>query len=281
MSSQHQLFYYWITIYKHNQFDPLNSRTESMGFKPLGNDSIHTYNVITEPITPIYKLHNLYHPLKRIMDIVGSLILLFLVAPMMFAVAIAIHLDSDGPIIFRQKRVGARRKAEGRWERVSFIIFKFRTMIHNADDGLHREFVRSFIQNDDDTMTRLQDNTVDEQDRYKLANDTRITRVGAFLRKTSLDELPQLFNILKGNMSLVGPRPALDYEVQLYAPWQLRRLETLPGLTGLWQITGRSSVNFESMMALDIDYIENQSIWLDLKILFKTPHAVLFGKGAM
>lgn len=164
------------------------------------------------------------------------------------------------------------------WDVQNFRFYKFRSMVHNADPALHRAYMQAFIQNDEAGMAALQGGTTEVR---KLVRDPRITRLGHFLRRTSLDELPQLWNVLKGDMSLVGPRPAVPYEVDMYEAWHRRRLEALPGITGLWQVEGRSAVNFDEMIQLDIWYVEHQSPWLDARILLKTPQAVVSSKGAM
>jgi lipopolysaccharide/colanic/teichoic acid biosynthesis glycosyltransferase len=199
----------------------------------------------------------------------------------MLVIALLVRWDSPGPALFRQERVGARRRTgaqQGGWEVTRFTFYKFRTMHNGASSELHRAFVCAFIQDDRATMADLQGG--DTQVR-KLVNDPRVTRVGRFLRKASLDELPQLWNVLKGDMSLVGPRPPIPYEVDEYEAWHRRRLETKPGLTGWWQVTARSAAEFEEMVRLDVWYIEHQSFWLDLQILLKTPFVLLSGKGGM
>jgi exopolysaccharide biosynthesis polyprenyl glycosylphosphotransferase len=193
---------------------------------------------------------------KRLVDTIGALLLLMLAAIPMMVVAIAIKLDSKGPVIFRQTRVGKNGKV--------FTFLKFRSMYTDAD-------VR---------LAELQAYNETEGATFKMKNDPRVTRVGRFIRRTSLDELPQFFNVLFGQMSLVGPRPGLPREVTNYRPWQYRRLEVTPGLTGLWQVNGRSSISFEDMVKLDIYYAEHWSFWLDLKILFQTVRAVLRTEGA-
>jgi lipopolysaccharide/colanic/teichoic acid biosynthesis glycosyltransferase len=221
-----------------------------------------------------------YFACKRFLDIVVSATMLLVLSPLMLVIAIAVVLDSPGPAVFRQDRVGARRPFWGHgnvWNVGVFTFHKFRTMHDGADPNVHRAFVEAFIQDDRERMAELNG---EETKVRKLVNDARVTRLGSFLRRCSLDELPQLWNVLKGDMSLVGPRPDLTYAVEMYEPWHFRRLETIPGMTGLWQITARSSADFDEMVRLDIEYIERQSLWLDLVILVKTPFAVLGGKGA-
>jgi lipopolysaccharide/colanic/teichoic acid biosynthesis glycosyltransferase len=210
-----------------------------------------------------------YFACKRLLDILiaGS--------------ALLIKLDSPGPAIFKQKRVGSKRRADGQresWEVNTFTLCKFRTMCKDADPELHRAFVQAFIRNDHKGMAVLQG---EDTQTHKLVHDPRVTRLGRFLRRSSLDELPQLWNVLKGDMSVVGPRPPVLYEVDKYEPWHRQRMEAKPGLTGLWQVTARSSAEFDEMVRLDIQYIERQSFWLDLEILLKTPLVVLRGKGAL
>jgi lipopolysaccharide/colanic/teichoic acid biosynthesis glycosyltransferase len=221
-----------------------------------------------------------YYVSKRVIDVVISAIALIVLLPVMIIVAFLIKLDSAGPILFKQNRVGAcRRNANHHtyWQNVTFQCYKFRTMICNADPSLHQSFVRALIHDDCDGMAQIQGS--DTQLR-KLAHDPRITRVGKILRKCSIDELPQFFNILKGDMSLVGPRPAIPYEVEMYKPWHYQRLNAQPGITGLWQVTARSTASFDEMINLDIQYIKQQSFWLDIAIILITPFAILSCKGA-
>lgn len=222
-----------------------------------------------------------YHFVKRLIDFIVAAALLIFLAPLLIAISVLIRLDSPGGAIFTQERVGVRfRYANGRrdWELRPFTVYKFRTMSRNSKSELHRQFVQAFIQNDTAAMSLIQNGK--DSGVYKIVDDPRVTRVGKYLRKTSLDELPQLWNVLKGDMSLVGPRPPLAYEVEVYSERHLQRLAAYPGMTGLWQISARSSVDFEKMVDLDVWYIENQSLWVDLKILFMTPFAVIRGKGA-
>jgi exopolysaccharide biosynthesis polyprenyl glycosylphosphotransferase len=213
--------------------------------------------------------HGFQIALKRGMDILGSLVGLILFSPLMLATAIAIKMTSPGPIIFKQSRIG--RKG------LRFQFYKFRSMYWNIDDQIHREYVTNLIKGDLDKI-----NQGDGETRlFKMKSDPRVTRVGKIIRKTSIDELPQFFNVLKGEMSLVGPRPPLPYEFEKYEPWHLRRiLEAKPGVTGLWQVGGRSTTSFDEMVRLDLRYIQNWSFWLDLKILLKTVRAVIPSKGA-
>lgn len=205
--------------------------------------------------------------LKRTIDIIGSLILLATCLPFCALIAIAIKATSRGPILFRQMRVGQHGK--------QFVFLKFRSMYVNNDHRVHREYVTKLI-NREPASCETQTQVV-----YKITGDKRITPVGRFLRKTSLDELPQFINVLCGDMSLVGPRPPIPYELAQYQTWHRRRLlEVKPGITGLWQVTGRSSVDFDSMVRLDLRYATSWTPWLDLKILLRTPLAVIRGSGA-
>jgi lipopolysaccharide/colanic/teichoic acid biosynthesis glycosyltransferase len=205
--------------------------------------------------------------LKRTTDIVTSLGVLVIGFPFLLAIALLIKLTSKGPVFFKQERVGEDGE--------TFALFKFRTMRTDCDDSLHREFTRNFIQG------RLPEPSLDagKSEVYKLTDDPRITAVGGFLRKTSLDELPQFINILKGEMTIVGPRPPLPYEYECYDEWHKLRLKVRPGLTGLWQVSGRSTVPFHEMVMMDIYYIENWSMLLDLKIMLKTVPVMLAGTG--
>jgi len=228
----------------------------------------------------LFSRRNSYFILKRLIDFLVAFLVLVLMFPVFAIIVIAIAIDSRGPFLFIQERVGAKRIKRNNgcyWQPIHFNCYKFRTMIHKTDPALHQSFIEAYINADDKGMTKCQG--VPSQIK-KLMHDPRITHVGRFLRKTSLDELPQFLNILIGNMSLVGPRPAIPYEVVAYKPWHRQRLQGMQGLTGLWQVTARSSADFDEMVRLDIKYLENQSFWLDLKIILKTPFVVLSCKGA-
>jgi lipopolysaccharide/colanic/teichoic acid biosynthesis glycosyltransferase len=207
--------------------------------------------------------------IKRIMDIGGSALALLLFAPVFLVIAVAIKLTSNGPIFFRQKRVGQYG--------VPFVFLKFRSMYHNNDSSIHEEYVKNLIAGHAEGKPANENGSAV----YKLTADPRVTPIGLFLRKTSLDELPQFFNVVKGEMSLVGPRPPVPYEVEAYQLWHRRRvLEAKPGITGLWQVNGRSRVGFDEMVRLDLRYARTWSPWMDIKILLRTPRAVVFGEGA-
>jgi lipopolysaccharide/colanic/teichoic acid biosynthesis glycosyltransferase len=216
---------------------------------------------------------------KRVFDLLVSVVLLILTLPVWLLIGVAIRATSPGPIFFKQERIGVRRvKSGGRyvWVVEPFVMYKFRSMYVNAPDSTHRDFVKAFIRNDRNTMTAVNNGKAS----FKIEDDPRITRVGKLLRKTSLDELPQLLNVIRGEMSLVGPRPALHYEFEDYQEWHKERLTAKPGITGYWQAKGRSSVDFDTMAQLDIQYARNQSLLFDLKILLMTPMSVIRGKGA-
>jgi exopolysaccharide biosynthesis polyprenyl glycosylphosphotransferase len=206
---------------------------------------------------------------KQAIDAVGSLMALMILSPIFLVIAVAIKLSSPGPILFRQKRIGQYG--------VPFTCLKFRSMHAVNDSQIHKEYVKRFIAgNADAGVSGARANVV-----YKLTADPRVTRVGRFLRKTSLDELPQFINVLLGDMSLVGPRPPIPYELEAYDVWHRRRLlEVKPGITGLWQVNGRSRLRFDDMVRLDLKYAQAWSLGLDLKILLQTPRAVFSGDGA-
>ena len=205
---------------------------------------------------------------KRGIDLAVSAILMIALAPLFLALALAVRLSSKGPILFRQQRVGQFGQ--------SFTFLKFRSMFVNNDHTVHQEFVKKLIASESDGSREGEGKGV-----YKLTNDKRITKIGGFLRRTSLDELPQLINVLRGDMSLVGPRPPIPYELAAYQTWHRRRvLEVKPGITGLWQVTGRSRVQFDAMGRLDLRYATSWTPWLDIMILLRTPLAVIRGAGA-
>jgi lipopolysaccharide/colanic/teichoic acid biosynthesis glycosyltransferase len=206
----------------------------------------------------------LQRALKRGIDVAGSFLGFSLLSPLMCVISLAIKINSSGPVIFKQTRLGMKGER--------FPLYKFRSMYLDVDDRIHREYVGNLIGG------RL--GAINQGDRrnpfFKMKDDPRITRVGKIIRNLSMDELPQLFNVFKGQMSLVGPRPPIPYEIERYEPWHLRRiLEMKPGLTGLWQVSGRSTTTFDEMVRLDLRYVRNWSLWLDLKILAKTVREVL------
>jgi lipopolysaccharide/colanic/teichoic acid biosynthesis glycosyltransferase len=193
---------------------------------------------------------------KRLLDVVGAIVALILSSPLLLFAAILIKLESRGPVVYKSVRIGRGARP--------FTFFKLRTMVDGADRHRH-------------TLSHLNET---DGPVFKMTRDPRVTRIGRWLRVTSLDEIPQLWNVLRGDMSLVGPRPPIAEEVVQYEPWQLRRLDVLPGLTCLWQISGRSRIGFQEWMRLDLEYIKHRSFWLDLKILIRTIPAVLSREGA-
>jgi lipopolysaccharide/colanic/teichoic acid biosynthesis glycosyltransferase len=205
---------------------------------------------------------------KRAIDVAGSAILLISLSPLLAAIAVAIKLTSEGPIFFEQERLGQFG--------ARFRCLKFRTMYTNNDPKIHREYIEQFI-----AGKAANEKTDGGRVVYKITDDPRVTPVGRFLRKLSFDELPQFWNVLCGEMSLVGPRPPVPYEFKIYDIWHRRRvLEVKPGVTGLWQVSGRSRTSFDDMVRLDLRYSQTWSLWLDLKILAATPRAVFYGDGA-
>jgi lipopolysaccharide/colanic/teichoic acid biosynthesis glycosyltransferase len=218
-------------------------------------------NTIAHDASP--EVSRLRFAAKRGLDLIVATLALIVFSPVMAAVALAIRLDSAGPALFRQQRLGKDRKP--------FTIFKFRSMYVNSDDASHREAVRLFAEG---KPTVGEDGTTS----FKPVNDPRVTRVGKFIRATGLDELPQIFNVLRGEMSVVGPRPAIEYELDLYEDWYYRRFSVPPGITGLWQISRSKTTDLEDMVRQDVEYADSFSIWWDVKIILLTvPKIVLRG----
>jgi lipopolysaccharide/colanic/teichoic acid biosynthesis glycosyltransferase len=237
-------------------------------------DALKAEHQATQDPNPFFTA-GLTHPnegsysLKRSLDIVGAMVALLLLSPLMLVVALVVALTSPGPIIFKQVRLGKRG--------IPFNFYKFRSMHCKADDQIHREYVAKLIAGEVEKLNQGEAT----KPLYKMKDDPRITRVGRLLRRTSIDELPQLFNVLKGDLSLVGPRPPLPYEAEKYQSWHLRRtLEIKPGITGLWQVNGRSKTSFDDMVRMDLQYVRTCSLALDLKILVKTVKVVLECDGA-
>ena len=278
------------TLDKQSAFTALRARITTALTAALDHDELHSLHVALHyfpddlgddgpdkpPTTPLYpdlaerdSTRKVSRALKRAVDVVGSVVALILLAPLLLAIAVAVKLSSPGPVLFRQRRIGQHG--------VHFTFLKFRSMHVKNDPGQHRDFVTQFIGGQTPSTTAGQNGHVV----YKITCDPRVTRVGRLLRKTSFDELPQLFNVVTGEMSLVGPRPPIPYELQAYRPWHRRRvLEAKPGITGLWQVNGRSRLRFDDMVRLDLRYAQTWSLWLDLKILLRTPKAILSGEGA-
>ena len=206
--------------------------------------------------------------IKRSMDIIGSLCALMVLSPVFAILAALVKLTSRGPAFFRQQRVGHYG--------TRFVLLKFRSMHISADDRIHKDYVKNFIAGRDAAASGTP-----EKKQFKITNDPRVTWIGKFMRRTSLDELPQFWNVLRGDMSLVGPRPPIPYELEAYDLWHRRRLlEAMPGITGLWQVQGRSKTTFDEMVRLDLKYSRSWSPILDVKILLQTPRAVFSGDGA-
>jgi len=204
--------------------------------------------------------------IKRTFDLIVATVAIVVLAPLWLLIALLIKLDSKGPVFYTQERVGM----DGRL----FLLYKFRTMKAGSDPEVHKEYQLAFI------AGRAEANLGDDQrPTYKLLSDPRITRIGKWLRRSSLDEVPQLLNVLMSDMSIVGPRPPIPYEVESYELWHRKRLDMKPGLTGLWQVSGRNTLPFEEMVRLDVFYIENWSLLLDLKIMLRTVVVMLGGQG--
>lgn len=265
---RNSLFY----VIESNQFQAINI---SMRWFPNGEgEADHTYeaNPLFYPDLlekALHKVFSLY--LKRVIDIIGSIAGLIIFSPLFLIIPTLIKVTSRGPVFFRQERLGQFGK--------TFVFLKFRTMHLDNDDGIHRDYIRNLI--DPENGSCDDSEKPGDDGSFKIRNDPRVTLAGRFLRKTSLDELPQFINVLKGEMSLVGPRPPIPYECDEYKLWHMKRvIEVKPGITGLWQVEGRSSTSFDEMVRLDLKYIREWSLWLDIKIMLKTPWVVMTGKGA-
>jgi lipopolysaccharide/colanic/teichoic acid biosynthesis glycosyltransferase len=213
-------------------------------------------------------VEGLNYLVKRSFDVLCASIILIFAMPIIALAALAVLIDDGRPIFFRQQRIGAQGRR--------FEMLKLRTMKTAAADSVHRQYVEKWISNGHSAAAAAND---DGGKVFKLANDSRVTRVGRILRKFSLDELPQIINVVRGDMSLIGPRPALPYEVEHYQDWHRRRLEGLPGITGLWQVSGRNQISFDEMVKLDVQYLEDWSLTTDIGILFRTIPVLLRGEG--
>ncbi len=233
----------------------------------VGSSAGDALKLFTAPEPQVDRLG--HYRLKRTLDIFSASLALLLFGPLMLVVALIVRLTSPGPVIFKQPRLGKGG--------VPFTFYKFRSMVVNVDDRIHREYMANLIRAGHGAPSAADASTAS----YKMKADPRVTRIGKFIRMTSIDELPQLFNVLNGDMSMVGPRPPIPYEAAHYEPWHLRRiLLTKPGITGLWQVEGRSRVTFSEMVRMDLRYISNCSLALDLKIMAKTVGVVLRCSGA-
>lgn len=268
----------WYAVDNKNAIrNPLDNRD---GVKGTGVDAELSYTPLFSRLRRVDR--GAYYVVKRVVDTIMALLLIVLFASLLPIIAIAIKLDSSGPVIFAQRRLRGRRiKEDGEWVWLieAFTLYKFRTMEIDADPSLHREYMEAYVTGDEAGLRLLRPGRR-AGDSYKPTIDKRVTRVGAVLRKLSLDELPQLWNVLRGDMSLVGPRPPVTYEVEKYQEHHLQRLMSKPGVTGWAQVRGRCAIGFEEMLRLDLEYIARQSIWFDLKILLLTVPVVLSGKGA-
>jgi lipopolysaccharide/colanic/teichoic acid biosynthesis glycosyltransferase len=214
-----------------------------------------------QEVSPATAPNGAWPVLKRVIDVVLALVLLMAALPVLLVMALLVKLDSPGPVLFRQRRCGRHCR--------QFTVLKFRTMTDGADHTVHREYIAA-----------LAGGSAESTELKKLTGDPRVTRVGALLRRSSLDELPQLFNVLRGDMSIVGPRPAIDYELEHYEPHHYARFEVRPGLTGLWQVSGRSRLGFNEMLALDAEYARRSSAMLDARILARTPLEIVRGRAS-
>jgi lipopolysaccharide/colanic/teichoic acid biosynthesis glycosyltransferase len=238
----------------------------------MARETHHPYYDISAPAAIAERNKRRYFRTKWLMDIVLSFVLLMLLSPLLLLIALLIKLESPGPVIFAQERMGYdwRSRRQRR-----FMFYKFRSMFHNCDQSVHQKHVKDCIR-----AEKRAGSSSNQGKLEKLTNDGRVTRVGRILRKTSLDELPQLWNVLGGEMSLVGPRPVPLYEVAEYETWHKQRLEATPGITGLWQVKGRGRATLDEMARLDIEYVNRQSLLLDLGILLLTIPAVISGRGS-
>jgi lipopolysaccharide/colanic/teichoic acid biosynthesis glycosyltransferase len=246
------------------------------GTMDLRDEILPTYEGLTDPGEPIphpgsrlsqKKIQYLKH--KRIFDFFLTVLILMFIWPVFLLIGLLIAMDSRGPVLFSQERAGFDWRNQ---RRTAFRMYKFRSMRQSANQDSHEKHVREMILAEDQDQSK--------QKMVKLDHDPRVTRVGKLLRRTSLDELPQLINVLTGEMSLVGPRPFPMYEIGLYQTWHFQRLQATPGITGVWQVEGRGRTTLDEITRMDIDYIQKQSLLLDLKLLFRTLPAVLRGLGA-
>jgi lipopolysaccharide/colanic/teichoic acid biosynthesis glycosyltransferase len=215
-------------------------------------------------VVPIARTPLGYRVAKRSLDLAASLLGLILASPILALVAVAVKLESRGPVLFRQERLGLGGRP--------FTVYKFRSMFSSAEQARHRDHARDLIRGDDSATQP------GEKVWVPIAADPRVTRLGAFLRRSHLDELPQLVNIVRGEMSLVGPRPPIPYEVEVYEPWHLRRLSVVPGMTGLWQATAWGRVSFDEGVALDLAYIDRRSFGFDLRLIGRTLWQIAVGR---
>jgi lipopolysaccharide/colanic/teichoic acid biosynthesis glycosyltransferase len=248
----------------HGTFDRKETTNYSNPHTHLGPDL--SYNDVSK---------RFYQRIKRVMDILIAAMSLILLSPLILFTAILLRFDSPGPVIFKQKRVRRKEKkstSRDHLELETFTCYKFRTMYQGTTPDTYQRYLEASIQSHHDHTAVIQK---DDNKTRKLTSDPRITKFGKFLRRSSIDEIPQFWNVLKGDMSIVGPRPPIQYEVEMYKPWHRTRLRAKPGMTGLWQVTTRSSADFDELVRIDNWYYEHQTLWLDLKILLKTPFSTL------
>ena len=226
------------------------------------------FEIVKQP--RVFPRQQIYRRVKRVIDVALTLISLPVTLPVMLISALAIYLDSPGPVLFIQERIGKGG--------CLFRMYKFRTMRLDINNGHCQEYMQAYVRGE---IRNGENGSQSGKEVFKPVDAQDIIRVGRFLRKTSIDELPQLINVLKGEMSIVGPRPNVPWEVDAYRPWHYERLEVLPGITGLAQVNGRSCIDFISLVRYDIEYIEKQSLGLDVKIMWSTLTATMRGKGAL
>ncbi len=272
---------------------PLHEKTDSNGNLPwslipgwqtrtipaIYYGDLDTHAECVRMLVNLSNRSKVYYFSKRLVDFVVSTLAIIILFPIGLVISLAIVIDTPGPVFFVQRRVGAIRKnssSRAEWRQSNFPFIKFRTMVNKADASIHKTYIQALITNNQKEMHKLEEN---QNHIHKLTNDRRVTRVGKFLRKFSLDELPQFLNVFLGQMSLVGPRPAIPYELDYYAPWHFYRFQAQTGITGLQQITARCTQCFDDQVNLDLKYIETQSLWQDFLILLKTPIAVFTQRG--
>ncbi len=234
-----------------------------------GTKSSETDSIILSPDNAKTPERNLsvYSVFKNVTDRFTAFFITVMISPILFLIALGIRLDSPGHPIFSQERVGKNGRR--------FTAYKFRTMYVNNDDSEYKAYLKQYILNNAPYKV-----TPNGEKIYKVVDDPRITRIGAILRKTNFDELPQLFNLIKGEMSFIGPRPDLPYSVDMYTDWHRKRLEIKPGITGLWQVCHRKGLSFDDMVRLDLEYIRRQSFFFDTRIILKTIRTILIGDGS-
>lgn len=265
----------------------MTGTTAALGHAPIIGCVAHSLKRVVRAAgdSTVHRLPDSHFPglrwfmTKRVLDLVFASALVVLLSPLLLLCVLAVALTSRGPVFFTQERVGTTRERNGgmlAWKVKPFKMYKFRSMYVGLDDDIHRKLSDAYIKGDSETMVALGT----APGLFKLSSDPRVTPVGAIMRRFSLDELPQLFNVIRGEMSMVGPRPPLQYEVDNYMPWHMARFNATPGITGHWQVMGRCELTFEEMVRLDIEYARKQSLLFDLRVILKTFGVVVTGKGA-